>query len=121
MSPTDYRPGQRLVVHTEYRSEFPDPIIVSRGDPLQIGDKKTHYTGWLWVKDADGRTGWLPEEFISRSGATGTALRDCDATELDIFPEDRLIVIETIGGWVRVRTEDGRIGWVPEENVSLDD
>lgn len=121
MTESPLRSGQDLIVQKAYQSEFPDPIRVARGEQLLIGDMETVFPGWLWVTIPDGRSGWIPSSFVSQSGDRGSALRDYDATELTVKTGDRLKLIECEGSWVRVETTDGRVGWVPEENVSPSD
>jgi uncharacterized protein YgiM (DUF1202 family) len=104
-------------VITNYRSAYPDPIVLCMGDEVTIEDRESEWSGWLWCTTKDGKSGWVPADYIRRSGHKGKAARDYDATELTVTKGERLMIIGEICGWYLCRTEDGLPGWVPQQNV----
>lgn len=101
----------------DYRSAYPDPIALNVGDELTIEDRGSEWPGWIWCTTSKGKSGWAPESFIQRNGNRGAAMRSYDATELSVTEGEQLTIIEEVSSWYRCRTEDGRLGWVPKQNV----
>ncbi|TFH57974.1 MAG: hypothetical protein E4G91_09955 [Candidatus Zixiibacteriota bacterium] len=104
-------------VIADYRSAYPDPIALSAGDELTIEDRETEWSGWIWCTTREGKSGWVPEKYVQRSGSTGVAERDYDAMELSVTEGEQLTIIEEVSSWYWCRTKDGRLGWVPKQNV----
>ncbi len=104
-------------VITDYQSAYPDPIVLSVGDEVTIDDRESEWSGWIWCTSRQGRSGWVPEKYVRRNGSSGTVLRDYDATELSVTKGDALTIIDEESGWLLCRTADGRLGWVPKQNV----
>ena len=104
-------------VITDYRSAYPDPIVLSVGDEVTVEDRKSEWSGWVWCTTAKGKSGWVPEKYIQRNDSSGIALRDYDAAELSVAEGEELKIIDEESGWLRCQHEDGRLGWVPMEHV----
>lgn len=84
---------------------------------------------WVKVKTAKGSVGWVFRDFVGRGKAEGEDLRfikgegvrlreepGTDSSILDELSADtrvRLLGVE--GAWVRVRTSEGREGWVSRD------
>lgn len=107
-------------VVSDYRSAYPDPLVLQRGAKLRVSDKTSPWPGWLWGEDTNGKKGWIPTSFVNRRGDTGEMNRDYDATELSVKKGDRLTVLDEEAGWVWVDGPDGRRGWVPKENIEME-
>ena len=95
-----------------YRAQYPDPIVIRRGETVALGERDAEYPGWIWATAADGRRGWVPEHFLSIEGNRGQTLRDYSAVELDVAEGMLVTVLEEILGWARVEADRGS-GWVP--------
>ena len=104
-------------VITDYRSAYPDPIVLGVGDEVTIEDRESKWSGWIWCASRHGRSGWVPEKYVRRTGNSGAMLRDYAATELSVIKGDPLTIIDVESGWLWCRHEDGRLGWVPTEHV----
>ena len=102
-----------------YRSEFPDPLFLNKGERVSVERKKTDWDGGLWCLTERGKKGWVPEIYVGLDGKNGVALRVYDGTELSVSEGDRLVVLEEQSGWFWCRTEKGKLGWVPKENVEI--
>jgi uncharacterized protein YgiM (DUF1202 family) len=104
-------------VIADYRSAYPDPIVLCVGDEVTIEDRESEWTGWIWCATLKGKSGWVPESYIQRGGSSGTALRNYDATELSVTKGEQLTILEEVSSWYWCQTENGCLGWVPKQNV----
>jgi hypothetical protein len=104
-------------VIADYRSAYPDPIAFKAGDRLVVEDRISEWPGWIWCTTPNRKSGWAPESYIRCNEDRGVALRSYDATELSVVTGNQLTIIDIESGWLRCQGEDGRIGWVPEQNV----
>jgi len=104
-------------VITDYRSAYPDPIVLSVGDEVTVEDRKSEWSGWVWCTTAKGKSGWVPEKYVRRDGNSGVVLRDYEATELSVTKGEALTIITVESGWLWCQHEDSRLGWVPMEHV----
>lgn len=100
-----------------YRTQYPDPIVIRRGEIIALGKRDAEYPGWIWATGSDGRSGWVPEHFLSVEGDRGQSLRDYSAVELDVAEGTLVTVLEEVLGWALVKTERG-VGWVPISHLS---
>lgn len=100
-----------------YKSAYPVPWSLRRGERVSIRRKDTAWRGWVWCVKQNGEGRWVPESRIRRSSKGGVALRDYKATELSVAAGEKLAVIEEESGWLWCADRKGRRGWVPAENV----
>ena len=91
-----------------------DALVVSKGETLRFERMATEWVGWLWCITDGGRTGWVPEAWVEIEGDTCVMLREYDATELAVAIGDEVTGDLIESGWVHVRNDQGRTGWVPE-------
>ncbi len=100
-----------------HKSIFPNPIIVGKGEVLQMSGKSDNWNGHqlLWAKAEDGREGWVPDNLpLERSNQTVAAF-DYSASELDVKPDDQLMVHAKSHGWAWCTDNTGKKGWVPQK------
>ncbi len=109
--------NRKLKVTKKYESAYPEPLKMKAGDAISIGEKESPWDGWLWCAAVDGNKGWVPESYVKRDGDRGHLRVDYDATELTVEVGEELTVISEEADWFRCVRQDGRIGWVPVENV----
>jgi len=102
-----------------YRSPYSDPLVLTKGERLAIGEKESPWPGWVWCMDGEGKSGWVPEAYVRRRGGACTMRRDYDATELSVEVGEELIAGEEESGWVWCTNREGQCGWVPRENVEV--
>jgi hypothetical protein len=91
---------QQYRVTADYQTQYPDPIVMRAGDPLQVGQADADNPAWVWCTGPDGRSGWVPRAYFARDGAAGRALRDYEATELNVRVGEVLTGGEEESGWV---------------------
>jgi len=109
--PSD-RPA-RLRVLRAYQALYPDPLTVAPGDALRLGVCDQEYPGWVLATASNGKSGWIPEEFVDAVGDFGKARRDFTSRELTVAAGEEVTLVERVSGWGWVRAGQGRAGWVP--------
>jgi hypothetical protein len=114
---TDAQTTGRVIC--DYQTPYGDPLIVGAGEQLTISERASEWTGWIWCTNREGRSRWVPEKYVERSGNTCVALRDYDATELTVSLGDTLIISNQEAGWLWCTNEKGQRGWVPADRVEI--
>lgn len=109
----------QTVVIKAYEKPYENPIAVRAGEAVTPDfDKPTDIAGWVWCTAADGRSGWTPRNWLTRSKDAWRVSRDFDAVELTVSPGERLEIAFEESGFVWVTKSNGEAGWIPVENVS---
>jgi uncharacterized protein YgiM (DUF1202 family) len=104
-----------------YQSAFPDPVKLGEGEPVTVQEKKSEWEGWLWCVNREGRNGWVPEHYVSRDQNVCTMTVDYDATELSVEAGETLELHKRESGWWWCVNQTGAAGWVPEENLEIEE
>ncbi len=105
-----------------HRNEFPNPIIISKGDRLIIGEKSDEHEAWddwCFCETQDQIKGWVPKQVIKWvSDSEGEALENYCAKEMDVNDGEILIGAKILNGWVWCQNPSSKEeGWVPVENL----
>jgi len=106
-------------VIADYESPFSDPLKLHEGDVVQIEEKESEWTGWIWCISKEGKQGWTPNNYLEIQGKNAKLLQDYDATELTVTIGEELIIGKQESGWIWVSNKEGKKGWVPLKNVKL--
>lgn len=79
-----------------------------------IRDEEKH-PGWFFGAAPDGVEGYFPIRWfdLDPENVTARAIRNYDAMELTIEAGIEVVRLAEESGWLYVRTEDGREGWIP--------
>jgi uncharacterized protein YgiM (DUF1202 family) len=101
----------------DYESPYRDPVVVRKGESLTVGDRTTHWEGWIWCTTRNGKSRWFPASFLEDTGDLVTLLRDYEATELSVRVGEQLALGEDVAGWIWCTNEEGRSGWVPADHL----
>lgn len=122
-----YRPvhSNQFKVIAEHVSEFPNPIILVKGEQVIIGEdpdpSNNHeaWINWLYCKKLDGSNeGFVPEQIVAVDGVHGTIREDYSAKELTIGEGKILAGLKKLNGWLWAkRIDTGETGWIPLEKV----
>lgn len=115
-------PDRRYLVVQAHTSEFPNPMLVRKGDRVAVGERYDGPEGWPdWYlcTPADQQAGFVPAQFLDRhADGSATMLEDFTNKELDVAQGEILRGERELNGWVWVvRLVDGETGWVPLENL----
>jgi len=119
-------PDRRYLVIQAHSSEFPEPMLVRKGDRVTVGERYDGPEGWPdWYlcTPAGQQAGFVPAQFLDRhADGSATMLEDFTNKELDAAQGEMLRGERELNGWVwAVRLADGETGWVPLENLRLCD
>ncbi|KXF82306.1 SH3 domain-containing protein [Enterovibrio coralii] len=108
-----------VIVIEQHVSEYPDPIVLRKGEVVELGDGDDEYPHWIFVTTESGSQGWAPEQFIEPQPCSqkGKLLDDYDALELNTVLGEQLTVLFELNDWYRVRRPTSEIGWVPVSTV----
>lgn len=106
----------------KHKNEFPNPIIISKGDKFLIGeecDENEAWNDWYFCETQGQIKGWVPKQVIKwLSDGKGEALEDYSAKEMDVDEGDVLIGVKVLNGWVWCQhASSEEEGWVPIENL----
>ena len=86
---------------------------------MSLGKRDTDFPGWIWATSlASGKSGWVPEQFLSIDGDRAQSLRDYSARELSVSEGEIVTIREELLGWALVETESGASGWVPGSHLA---
>ena len=104
-------------VVSEYQSPYSEPLVISAGEELVIGEKESSWSGWVWCTNQDGKSRWVPEKYVERKDDTCIALCDYEATELSVSVGEELAMGKEESGWIWCTNQKGQSGWVPVDHV----
>lgn len=106
-------------VMEDYNSPYTEPLLITKGEILSIGEKESEWSGWIWCTNKEGKSRWVPENYLEIDGNTGKANQDYNATELTVSIGEELIIEEEEADWFWVTNQQGKSGWVPIKNVQI--
>ena len=107
-------------VIADHQSTYPDPLVISAGEMLTVGDNDSQWPGFVWCTNQSGKGGWVPKAYLDRDNDTATARCDYSAVELTVTIGEQLALLKEEGGWAWCSTQDGRLGWVPLANLEIE-
>lgn len=112
-----------LVTKT-HKSNYPNPIRLSRGQCVLVGEMYQGDEGWdNWIycrTIGENLSGWVPAQIIANKGKLGLILENYTAKELDVNDGDKLLKIKELNGWYWVKNLGTfEEGWVPKNNVKI--
>lgn len=106
-------------VIVDYKSPFPDPLKLQKGNVVQVEEKESEWLGWIWCISKEGKQGWVPYNYLKIKGDIAKLAQNYDATELTVTIGEELIIENQESGWVWVSNKEGKKGWVPIRNVKI--
>jgi hypothetical protein len=101
----------------DYSAQYSDPIVMSSGQRLKLGERGTEDDRWIWCSGEDGKSGWVPLAYIEMDGESATARCDYSAIELSARTGEQVEVRTVESGWAWVIDSHGTAGWLPIENI----
>ncbi len=102
-----------------YQAQYPDPIVMKKGEPITPGRRDPEWPGWVWCTDIRGKSGWVPERYIDQHGEASRALQDYAAIELTVNAGEELALGALESGWYWATNSMHESGWVPARNIEL--
>lgn len=109
-------------VRAGYTAQYEDPITFKGGEEVDVSDRTYNWEGhpWVWCSNQAGKSGWVPEGYVETLGEKGVARVDYDAAELSVEAGEEVLVVDETYGWLLCRRATGEEGWVPAENLQVD-
>lgn len=117
-----FPPGSLAIACEDYQRAYADPISIREGAEVVPDYDRTALTdfiGWTWCKAADGREGWVPNGWTTKSNAILQLKRDYSARELTVSRGDRVELLYSESGFVYCRAPSGESGWLPDGVLEL--
>lgn len=111
--------GKAYRVIEDYNSDYTEPLVITKGEILTIGEKESEWLGWIWCTNKFGKSRWVPENYLEIHGKTCKAKQDYEATELSVKIGEILITEKEEADWIWAANERGKSGWVPLRNVKI--
>ncbi len=103
----------------DYRSAYPEPLVIKAGESLTVHEKVSEWAGWVWCVNDNGKGAWVPEAYVERVGDRCKVLCDYSSRELNVRKGELLSLIKEESGWVWCENSKRECGWVPGENVEV--
>ena len=105
------------------KSDYPNPIILSKNTKVEIG-LRSENTEWdNWIKCKSGNiSGWVPIQIILILDKNyGVVLEDYSANELDIEIDNVFISMRELNGWHYgyLENNSNNFGWIPKQNLKI--
>ncbi len=102
-----------------YDAIYTDAIVVAKGEVVVVQKRETkpEWAGWVWCILANGKSGWISENYLKINGVAGILLKDYDAREASVKTGEQVKVLQIESGWAWIRKADLSEGWIPVENL----
>ncbi|MFX1572771.1 MAG: SH3 domain-containing protein [Promethearchaeota archaeon] len=107
------------LVIEDYDSDYTEPLVITKGEVLIIGEKESEWSGWIWCTNKFGISRWVPAKYLEIRGKTCKMEQDYEATELSVKIGELLIAEKEEADWIWATNEKGKRGWVPLRNVKI--
>ena len=89
-------------------------LSVQAGDVIGVGHRNQQYPELRWCTPERGYSGWMAESYFEYTSSTEAVVgKAYDASQLTVFEDEELDVIDVVGEWWLCRNERGVQGWVP--------
>ena len=110
----------KAVVIKPYERPYENPIAVAAGERvIPDFDKCTDIEGWVWCTAMDGRFGWTPRKWLTRSGGIWRVIREFNAIELSVDCGELLEIAFEESGFFWATRQNGETGWVPCGHIEV--
>jgi len=110
---------QALVIRN-YRAQYPDPLVLAKGDKIVLGERDSEYPAFIWATNRQGKSGWVPVNVLDRSIDEAYALQAYSACELDADLGEVVDLVYETGGWWWAQNKLGKCGWLPASALEID-
>ena len=105
-----------------HSSDVMIPFKAEKGEIVSGKEKPTQWEGWLYCIKDNGIYGWVPKAFLTPIHDTSEKhqfLRDYNAYEITAVEGEVVEIKEIESGWACIENEDGKLGWIPLENLDI--
>jgi hypothetical protein len=107
-------------VTEDWTATYSDPINLTAKERVELTGRQDDWDGhiWLWAKSVAGLEGWIPDSLVEEVNGLHRAREDYTAMELSCQAGEVIQGIKETHGWVLCQSPKGRIGWVPQKNLT---
>ena len=109
---------QKARVCKRYTSEFPYPLIVTKGSKVLVDNERNDWNGWKYCT-FNGSNGWIPTSYLDISEQCAIVTKEYDGTELSLECGDIVEILDEEVGWYWCKTIEGYSGWYPKNRLEL--
>lgn len=99
--------------------EPPDipPAQFECDEQVRIEGRDEEWPDFLWCIHEDGRSSWIPEDYLYLQNNSATLLDEYSSVELRVFVLEHVRVLNSVGGWHWCKNRRGQFGWIPATKV----
>lgn len=108
---------KNAVVVEAHNSMFLNPLILSKGDIVNVGKEDEEFPGWVWCTTSVNNSGWIPLTLLEIKNNSAVLKKDYNATELNVVIDQTLKVFYEDANWAWCETGEGLLGWVPVNKI----
>jgi len=102
-------------VNADYEERNTLAIHLEPGQEVTSGPADNAWPGWIWATDHNGRSGYVPAEYLEPLGEDRWAvLKPFDPTVLKVQRGDKITSLEHIHGWHWAQNQSGQSGWIAD-------
>jgi hypothetical protein len=89
-------------------------LCVRPGDVIGVGHRNQQYPEMRWCTPETGHSGWMAESYFDYTSETEAVVtKDYDASQLTVFEDEVVDVLDEVGEWWLCRNDRSIAGWVP--------
>ncbi len=89
-------------------------LSVHAGEMIGVGHRNQQFPEMRWCTPEHGYSGWMAESYFDYTSDTEAIVtKDYDASQLTVFEDEEVDVIDVVGEWWLCRNDRGIQGWVP--------
>jgi len=115
----------RYKVIKSFINDIDSFIRLKKGErvyPKSIYEDNEKWPNWIYCKKLGSEeAGWVPLQILEKEGATAVVKEDYSAIEMNVVEGEVVNGLKRLNGWIWCIKDDGKEGWIPEENLSIID
>lgn len=115
----------RYKVIKSFINDIDSFIRLKKGErvyPKSIYEDNEKWPNWIYCKKLGSEeAGWVPLQILEKEGATAVVKEDYSAIEMNVVEGEVVNGLKRLNGWIWCIRDDGKEGWIPEENLSIID
>lgn len=105
----------KRILTSDYKREFPEPMILREGDRIEIKGKGDQYPQWYYCISEEGIESYVPDNILVINGTEATVTEDYNSWELSGLEGETVSVHREFDGWAFCSNSRGENGWLPLE------